>query len=167
MDISKLQNGSCAQQEDGLLFPVIIPSSVTSEAVLFAENQLFDTVVTYEKETDKKNSKKFTSVKVSNGTTSGKEEYHYPCKGSAAELELGGGATCCNKKAKKWCCHLTVAVTLLTIIGFFTLPIIFFYVDVPENDDFSQSKGENLTHLLELCLALVSYVAYSDITMDN
>jgi len=162
MDIGKIENGTYTHHENGPTSPTspVFSTSVTPGAVLFAENQLFDQVA-YEKEVSKKTSKKITSIRVSNGSTSSREECDYPRRGSVEELEPGrSDATYFNKNSKKWCCNLTVAVLMLVIIVSFTLPLVFYYVDVPENDDFSQREANDIVKLLELCLASVSFVMY-------
>lgn len=136
--------------------PTVIPSSVTSGAVLFAENELFDNVV-YENEVSKERNKKQAapSLKVSNGgTITGRDQYDYDRRGSRTALEPTGVSKCCSKR---WCCNVTVVMSLLTIIALFTLPIIFYYVDTPENDDYSQDDADDLLRLLETCLASVSF----------
>jgi len=167
MDIGKIENGTyqCTRHENGPTSPAspVFSTSVTPGAVLFAENELFDQVA-YEKEVSKKTSMKITSVRVSNGSTSSREEYGYLRRGSVEELEPGrSDATYCNKNAKKWCCNLTVVVSMLTIIVSFTLPLVFYYVNVPENDDFSQREADDIIKLLELCLASVSFVNVSNV----
>jgi len=155
MDISKLENGNYTHRhENGTTTPAPPDIPVTSGAVLYAENELFDEVA-YENEVSKKTNKKVTSIRVSIGSTSSKEEYDYHRKGSVEQLEPGDAA-CCNKKAKKWCCNMTVAVLMLMITVSFTLPLVFYYVDIPQNEDFSQNEADDIVELLKLCLATVS-----------
>jgi len=155
MDTGKLENGSYTQREGSPTTPLPSPST-TFAAVLYVENEIFD--VSCQKEVRKN---KVTSIVVPNGSStckSGEEFDYHQRKSLPVELETGD-TTCCSKETKKWCCNLTVAVTLLTIIGLFTLPIIFYYVDVPENQGFDINT---LARLLNTnCSDMVSFVNVS------
>lgn len=152
MDTGELENGSYTQCESSPTSP--LPSSpATFAAVYYVENEIFDHI-SCQKEVHSK--KKVTSIVVPNGCKSGEEFDYHQRKNFPVELEPGG-STCCSKETKRWCCNITVAATLLTIIGLFTLPIIFFYVDVPENHNSQFDSDISLGDLLNAsCKALVS-----------
>ena len=143
------------------------PSSITSGAVLMAENELFDQIcVKDEVMGSSKNTKKSTTISNSNGIVlHNKDEADYldqypQRKISSTRLDPAGveGATsCCSKKSKKNICNVLVVVSIIVVVGLYSLGIVFFYTDVPENENFDyDTVRDDILDELELCLELVS-----------
>lgn len=138
-----------------------IPSSITSGAVFMAENELFDQV--YVKETAK--TTKSLSISSSNGVVlNGKDDSdyhnHYQRKISSVRLDPDERSTSrCSKIAKKYICNTVVLILLIAVAGMYSLGIIFFYTNVPENENFDYDTVRNdLLDQLELCKQLVSFI---------
>lgn len=147
------------------------PSSITSRAVLMAENELFDEVCV--KEEAKKSSKDTKALTITISDSNGiglhsKDEAdchddQYPQrKISSARLDptgstSEGAASCCSKKTKKYICNALVVISLIVVVALYSLGIVFFYTDVPENENFDYDKlRDEILDQLELCLELVS-----------
>lgn len=157
MSNGALENGVYSATKPG------IPSSITSGAVLMAENELFDRV--YVKETDKKT--KSLTINISNGVAlEGKEETdcnnQHRRKISSARLsspDEEAAAPCCSKKTKQYIRNVVVVIAVMVVVGLYSLGIIFFYTDVPENDNFEYETVRNhLLNQLEFCLESVSHL---------
>ena len=158
---------SSGEPEDGITISTSRPiaSSMTSGAVFLAENELFDKVLV--KETSKSTRKFSVTVKVADGSTlrsvsNGKNEtidFEDYRKDSSASLDPASepaATTCCSKKTKKYVCNVTVVLSLIVVVCLYSLGIIFFYTDVPKNENFDANAHRNeLTLQLEQCLMLL------------
>ena len=143
--------------------PGSIPSSITS-GVLMAENELFDKV--YVKETEKKTK----SLSISVATLNDKDQtdyhnhYHRDHRMSSSTRRLDDDqdekpCLCCSKKTKEYICNFAVVMSLIVVVCLYSLGIVFFYTDVPKNEDFyDETLRNSLIDQLELCLELVSFV---------
>lgn len=140
-----------------------IPSSITSGAVLMAENELFDQV--YVKE-NTKNTKKI-SISDCNGTAVDSEDgtvdyhhYHRRKTSSAQELDPGEEATLyCSKRTKKNICNILVVISLIAVVCLYSLGIVFFYTNVPENENIDyETQSSALLNQLNQCKELVSLI---------
>ena len=145
------------------------PASITSRAVLMAENELFDQV--YVKEEAKKSSKDTKELTITISDSNGiglhskdeadcHDEQYPQRKISSARLDqtgIEGAASCCSKKTKKYICNALVVISLIVVVGLYSLGIVFFYTDVPENENFNYDNlRDEMLDRLELCLELVS-----------
>ena len=140
-----------------------IPSSITS-GVLMAENELFDQV--YVKETNNRTKSLSISVCTLDRDDKDQTDYHnnYHHKiSSTARLDQDEKPTsflCCSKKTKEYICNFAVILSIIVVVCLYSLGIVFFYTDVPKNEDFyDDALRNNLINQLELCLALVSLLA--------
>lgn len=159
MSNSVLENGVyCVRMVDP-----VIPSSITSGAMLMAENELFDQVFVPNEPT--KNTKSLPINGTNGITVDGKEEAvhhdngHVRHKESTVRLHVDeeSTTTCCNKKTKGHICAAVVMISLVLVICLHALGIVFFYTDVPKNENFDYyEQRTGLLNNLELCLALVS-----------
>ena len=140
--------------------PGAIPSSITS-GVLMAENELFDKV--YVKETDKRTK----SLSISVSTLDDKDQTNYNnyhdrrISSSTKRLDDQDEkpCLCCSKKTKEYICTFAVVMSLIVVVCLYSLGIVFFYTDVPKNEDFyDDTLRSSLIDQLELCLELVSFV---------
>lgn len=157
MSKSALENGVYCVT---LTQPGSIPSSITS-GVLMAENELFDKV--YVKETDKRTK----SLSISVSTLDDKDQtnynnYHHTISSSTKRLDDEADekpCLCCSKKTKQYICNFAVVLSLIVVVCLYSLGVVFFYTDVPKNEDFYDDTLRNsLIDQLELCLELVSFV---------
>lgn len=159
METNSLERGNYTRTQSESSPSSPLPSSAaTLAAVLYVENEMFDQVPC-----QKEVRKKKASIVVPNGSSSSTkkkttEDFDYHQRYSLpASPESSDAATWCSTDTKKWCFNLTIVILLLIITGLFTLPILFYYVNVPQNDRFDQSEADDLVRQLELCLASVSY----------
>ena len=142
-----------------------ISSSINSGG-LMAENELFDQV--YIKETNSKTKSLTLSFQIAqaadekNHQTINDNDF-YKRKISSAELNPSRvhhdeeATSCCGKKTKHCIWNIVVLISLIAVVGLYSLGIVFFYTNVPENEDFFDDKlRERLVNQLELCLELVS-----------
>ena len=140
-----------------------IPSSITS-GVLMAENELFDQV--FIKETNSKSKSLTLNVPIVPADEKDQAVNHndyYRRKISSTELNPSRvhydeeSTSCCGKKTKHCIWNIVVVISLIAVVGLYSLGIVFFYTNVPENEDFFDDKlRESLLNELELCLELVS-----------
>lgn len=143
------------------------PSFITSGAVLMAENELFDQVcVKDEVKASSKNTEKSLTISDSNGVVlHNKDEPDYldpypQRKISSTRLNSAGieaPTSCCSTKTKKYICNVIVVASLIVVVGLYSLGIVFFYTDIPENENFDyDTLRDDILDELELCLELVS-----------
>ena len=164
---------SSGEPEDGITIftsPIAEPiaSSITSGAVFLAENELFDKAPV--KEASKSSIKFSVTVKVADGSTLRSDsngtlksetiDFGDHRKDSSTSLDPAGqppaATTCCSKKTKKYVCNVAVVLSLIVVVCLYSLGIIFFYADVPKNENFDANALRNeLTLQLEQCLTLL------------
>ena len=153
MSKNVLENGVYCITQPG------IPSSITS-GVLMAENELFDQV--YVKDTDKRTK----SISISVSTLNDKDQtnydnYHHKMSSTRRldDQDENSSVLCCSKKTKKYICNFAFVASLIVVVCLYSLGIVFFYTDVPKNEDFYDDALRNsLINQLDLCLSLVSLV---------
>ena len=147
-----------------------VPSSITSGGVLMVENELFDQM--YVKEPSK-STKSSVSINIPNAIPldddKDQTDFHNQRHRSSSTIKLDTStlkhdvesSAClrCSKKTKEYICNFAVVISLIVVVGLYSLGIVFFYTDVPENESFyDEALRNSLINQVELCLALVSHI---------